>query len=223
MSVKNRKKSKSSIKKRKKSFTLLEVLISLVFVSLIFTFLLHTFFSSIKMTNKIHLIEKKFNERFHLHQKLSVIFSKTSLAYEFCLEHNESPFFLEEKSGNPSLNFIFFEELDFEKDFTGPLKGSLKIENGDLILEVTPYKLGPGIKRKQILASNVKSICYSFLKPNSAVMTQENEAKENLVFSWKEKTLSLPYMMKITLVKNESKADEYAFFLSQKPQPLYYK
>ena len=223
MSVKNHKKSKSSIKKRKKSFTLLEVLISLVFVSLIFTFLLHTFFSSIKMTNKIHLIEQKLNERFHLQQKLSIIFSKTSLAYEFCLEHKEPPFFLEEKSDNPSLNFIFFEELDLEKDFTGPLKGSLKIENGDLILEVSPYKLGPSTKRKTILASNVKSISYSFLKAISAVMTQENQSQENLVFSWKKEALSLPYMMKITLVKNENKADEYAFFLSQKPQPLYYK
>jgi hypothetical protein len=175
------------------------------------------------MTNKIHLIEQHFNKRFHLHQKLSIIFSKTSSAYEFCLEHKEAPFYLEEQSENPSLNFIFFEELDLEKDFTGHLKGSLKIEKGDLILEVFPYKLGPSVKRREILASNVKKISYSFLKPNSSVMTQENESNERLVLSWKAEALSLPYMIKITLSKDENKADEYAFFLSQKPQPLYYK
>ena len=175
------------------------------------------------MTNKIHLIEQQFNKRFHLHQKLSIIFSKISSAYEFCLEHKEPPFFLEEQSDNPSLNFIFFEELDLEKDFTGPLKGSLKIENGDLILEVVPYKFGIGVKRREILASNVKKISYSFLKANSSVLTQENQSKETLVFSWKAEALSLPYMIKITLLNDESKAEHYAFFLSQKPQPLFYK
>src|SRR3972149_7040574 len=180
---------------KKRNFTLLETIISLLILSIILTFLMHFFVSLNKVEKKIEIQKIREFEKSHLNSRLNFIFSQTKEIY------------LEKKDDITYLNVTFDNAIDIDQNFSKYVFAKIYLKDKKLLMDI--YSLNKKIKekREEILFENVEKINFSFLPKE--VFTDGLKKNGNVFLdSWPKENNSLPYSIVITI--NEIK---FAFFI----------
>jgi type II secretory pathway component PulJ len=211
-------------RKKKKPFTLLEISLAFSILSLILVFLFSTFRSCILLSSQVDHVRHLIFSRHHLHERLSQLFLKVESCVNPLLEIGEQAFYTPETSADSlpsSLYFAFDNGVDPEIEFCGIVYGHLFVEQGHLILEVSPLKEKKSSKRrKECLFKNVSSSGLTFYKrPNALEISKNLE----LYKEWPLKHSDVPYYVTLSLQLQDTTLLEYSFYLSSKIQPICYE
>lgn len=216
------------IKKKKHSFTLIEVALSFSILSIIILFLLSTFRSSIVLSSKVEKARHLIFSRYHIHERLSQIFFKVESCVNPLLEQGEAAFYTEEGSEHTtpsSLYFTFDNGIDPEEAFTGFVYGKLFLQNHSLFLELWPAKEKNSTKRRcEELFKNVESLSFTFYK-RPTLMADSKDIKQ--CNEWPTQYSDIPYCFTLSLKLKEALSIDdsldYSFYLSSKIQPIHYE
>ena len=141
------------MKRSKKSLTLLEVLIALVFLGFIFSFLMTTFSTTIKTSLKLNQIKSEAFSRFHVHRRLFLLFSHLG-----SLTKNEESFYFytEKQPGkeSPTLYFRIKGILDPDPEFSCINHCALQLQDNKLLLTFFSEN-NPSFIRQETLMNDV--------------------------------------------------------------------
>ncbi|MBM3192212.1 MAG: hypothetical protein FJZ63_06155 [Chlamydiae bacterium] len=208
--------------KRKKNFTLLEVLLAFALLSTVLALIFHFLKTSALLQTRAQTLHNLCMEKMLLHQRLSHLLSKVEPCLGLNLQQGHSAFYTQE--GWPlSLHFTCNHGIDPEETFTGPLQGHLHLEKGNLLLDLTPPKSSS--TRQQLLLTGVKDLSFLFYKRPSLVARTSGLPKESFEVSstWSSKDPDIPYSMTLSLTLLDGTALNYTFFLSSTPQPIFFE
>ncbi len=192
--------------RRKKSFILIEVLIS----TSLFVMLLAAIFGIFWRTSKTSAALNRLriaNEQVLVAQaRLQTLFSKLSFM------KTPKPYFFTERDKNSGLRLVFTIELPVETDCAFSVDGLVKlyVEDNQLVVATFPYfeqeKGIPNMMQKEALLSNVTDFrIFCFLAPESQeepAKSEEETAKKPPEASWID-VWPIEYDRQPTLVKLE--------------------
>lgn len=198
--------------KKKRSFTLVEILVSFVLISALFSFLLSNFSSYLKLSNKTEKIQALAYQRFYFHKRLSDLLRDN---------HPPSDEFYHD-SETQSLNFSISNLIDPDPKFTKNLDCEIKLLDGSLILSISPKQSTQ--KREEILFENVAAISYLFernlILPKDSLTFKKEPAQ---IPFWKKEYQSLPLSFKMIITFRSGQNLEYFFSLSSAIKTIYYE
>ncbi len=198
--------------KKKRSFTLLEILVSFVLINALFSFLLSNFSSYLKLSYKTEKIQALAFQRFYFHKRLSDL-----------LRDNHTPsdeFYYD--SETQSLNFSISHLIDPDPKFTKRLDCEIKLLDGSLILSISPKE--EPVKREEILFENVAAISYLFER--NLILPKESytfKKESSQIPFWKKEYQSLPLSFKMIITFRSGQNLEYFFSLSSAIKTIYYE
>lgn len=200
---------------KKNNFTLLEVIISLSLITIIITFLFG-FFSKVMKIEKI--IEKKKLEILAINQtqiKLTQVFSNVYQG-DFI---NQKPFYTKDVKNpkGPVLYLSYDNKIDSDANFSLIVKAKLFIDNKkNLCLHSFSRDENEKKPREDILLKDVDKIEYNFLAKSDIKLKKHklNNFSEKICSYnfWPKKAETLPFAIKIKIIKNKDSLD-FAFFL----------
>jgi hypothetical protein len=209
------------MKYKKKSLTLLEVLVALVFLGFIFTFLLSTFSQTIKTSSRLKNIKTEAFSRFHVHRRLFLLFSHLGSL----TKNKNSYFFYCDKHPYTSSSFLAFTIngiLDPDPQFCGVNHCSLHLQDKTLFLTITPEN-NPSLTRQEILLHEVKSIDFTFYKQKLWIEHSEQIKKLPLVtHMWDKDLCLLPSSFDLKVERYNHPSLILSFPLVSKTYPITY-
>jgi len=170
-------------KKRKKSLTLLEILLALGIASILLGMLFPSLIETIRLRKKIETEKKLIYSKAYVQQRLSSLFA--------CLSTSD-PFYIVEKK---RLQFALFED-----DFDGKVDSSLFLENGMLLIEM---KKEDHVKKEPLL-NNIKAVRFSCFDIEKNKLCEKNEERESD---------PLPAFFVLHVIFNNDKSDSFYFRL----------
>lgn len=181
----------------RRSFTFIEIVISLALVGSIF------FFLSLNLKNLVVTRAKVMPLKEHILRKNQMTLKLHRVFTEICLDPTKSGgnFFTFQAPLNPSpiLIFHFDNSVDINPHFTGIVKGSLHLENDHLFLSLKSFE-GKEVE-KLLLFSQVKALNFSFF-----------DAKEKRWLShWSKECTYFPLLIKISLSLDD-KDEIFSFY-----------
>ena len=196
--------------RRKNSFTLIEVIVSLFLITIIISFLFGFFSKITKLEKNIDEIKTKVLEKNHAYLRLNHVFSQA-------INVMEEPFSTEYDNGsNLCLNFCFDNGIDPEKAFSSKQKAKLFVDREkNLHLEIRPIDKKSDLKRDEILLKNVKSMKFRFLDLKNELLkgyVDNGHPISQKIFwynFWPRKVNSLPSIIYLEINNNL----KFAFFL----------
>jgi hypothetical protein len=209
------------MKYKKKSLTLLEVLLALVFLGFIFTFLLSTFSQTIKTSSRLTNIKAEAFSRFHVHRRLFILFSHVGSltknkenTYFYCDNYPQSP--------SSYLAFTINGILDPDPQFCGLNHCSLYLQDRTLFLTMTPENT-PTLTRQEVLLRDVKSIGFTFYKQKLWIEHSEQIKKLPLVTHlWDKDLCFLPSCFDLKVERDNHPPLVLSFPLVSKIYPITY-
>lgn len=209
------------MKRSKKSLTLLEVLIALIFLGFIFSFLMTTFSTTIKTFLKLNEIKSEAFSRFHVHRRLFLLFSHLgSLA-----KNEESFYFYTEKhpeKESPILYFSISGILDPDPEFSSINHCVLQLQDNKLLLTFFSES-NPSLIRQEILMNDVSSIEFTFYKQKLWIEQSEQVKKIPLCSShWSKEYRLLPHSLDISIQRQNQTFLILSFPLVSKTYPITY-
>jgi hypothetical protein len=206
------------MKRKKNSFILLEIIISMSLVAIILTVLFQFYTQIIITDKKIEKAKTKVFARQHLHLRLHTIFSQIippfHSANEFYTSHFHS--FLTDKK--ITLEFFFNNGIDPDPLFSGIIIGRLFYKDNCLKMKIFPTDKNEKIFREEILIKNIKNYKIFFLgkKENEIGEIQSISKDFSWLNSWKKNKHELPLYILISVKDCDNKKFVFAFFLSYK-------
>lgn len=208
------------MRRNKKSLTLLEVLIALVFLGAIFSFLLSSFASTIKISTKLSYIKSEAFARFHLHRRLVTLFLRLS-----SLQSQEtSNFYTVIKEGQSSLELHFTVKgmIDPDPEFAVINHCILHLENEHLLLTVYPEN-APTLSRQEILLADVASLQMQFYKQKLLIQQPDDIKKIPATSSiWNKEWKQLPHTLDLIVQRHNNLPLTFSFALVSKTYPVTY-
>jgi len=175
------------------------VFIGLGLIGILLTTLMIYLRKTTLLHSKLERAETEIVCRASLHTRLQQVFSHLALDEQPVLYTKQI-----EEEELPVLHFFFHNEMDPEKAFSGVVKGSLFVEDGQFILEVSSLSVDLPIKsRRELLYSNMQSVQWNFFDWAENTKTQ----------IWEKKKTSLPNAIQIVFKKNDE-VFSFPFFLN---------
>jgi hypothetical protein len=207
----------------KRSFTLIETALSFSILALILLFLFSTLRSSITLSSKVDHARELILNRYHVHERLSQLFTQLESSVRLPLEYKQLPLYTEVLEQSEILHFIIDNGIDPEEAFTGPLHASLYLDQHCLFLELEPitgkHKLH---KRRELLLKNIKTLSWNFYKKPSMLNTHTTSRYLEKMTSWPPTLHDIPYCMTLCLLLDDETSLDYTFALASKIQPIHY-
>lgn len=209
------------MKRKRLSFTLLEILIALGLTLLILSSLMAAYLNIERSSAWWRKEENAlFAERFFSHRLLEVFSHLEEI------DQNKTFFFTLESSGGfqlpgtTSLIFSYDNEASFDPSLANKVLGRIFVDNeGNLTLLTWPKReswkdLGLPSLHREVLMKGVKELKFSFfVLPNSKEDPPPNAAWQTAGFSKDQK--ELPAAIKLTLKTNEDQEKIYYFPIPQ--------
>lgn len=189
--------------RKKRAFTLLEVILSLSLTAILMTVLMgsaaHLFFARARVESaKQEILAKMF-----VQERLSTIFLSldSPAPTENGLFPQGTPASLHSEDGL-SLTLWLERQIDSDPAFCGKRKGMLCVEKERLVFKLFGKN---GEVREEVLLKGVKRASFQFFDPF--------EEPPHLVDSWKEKTGETPSFLILTIEDfSANRKNEFAFF-----------
>jgi hypothetical protein len=205
----------------KKSLTLLEVLIALVFLGLIFTFLMTTFSTTIKTSIKLKQIKSEAFSRFDAHRRLFLLFSHLGVLGQ---DGHTSYFYTEKDPADDATRLCFSIKniLDPDPNFCFINHCILHVEDKKLLLTYYSDK-NPSFVRQEVLLTGINCISYTFYKQK--LWIEHSEQIKKIPFSsasWDKDYHCLPHSCDITVKKTDQTSLIFSFPLVSKTYPITY-
>ncbi len=111
------------------------------------------------LQSKLQIVEREILSRAHIQRELHSLFSR--------LEYGkEAEFFTVVKETGTQLHFSFVNRVDMDSSFSGRVEGTIRVKEGQLIVEMKPLLSDKAMKpktRESILAKRVDSIAWRFI------------------------------------------------------------
>jgi type II secretory pathway pseudopilin PulG len=199
------------MERRKKSFVLLEIIISLGLLSILLSFLFSAMASGIKVEAKIENARRILMERQHLQSRLQDLFLSIHPLY---LPPIYTKTFPREKK--ESLIVCFDHGIDPDPSFSGPLLGRIYLDKDhNLVLCLWPIEKGKQKAwRKEILLERVSHFQFQFLGEKQKKEDEAVTASLAWHKLWPKKRLETPSMIRLSVTQDKTNLS-WAFFLSQ--------
>lgn len=194
---------------KKRSLTLLEVIVAFTLFSMIFGLFMQLFHSTILLQTTFCKIEKNVLDKFYVYQTLQELihqFKQTTL-------QGEKPLFYTINDDQKGFCLIFFtnNELDADSFFRGKNKHTFYVENKALYLETTSESNQAVSSRKKLLLGSVDQLDLLFY------------GEKETTKAWSKETKAPPKAMEFTLVRKKKETLRYPFYLSLKKEPITYE
>ena len=212
--------------RKKSSFTLIEVSIALFIIGILLSFLFNFFAQIIKVEKKIKITQHDLIEREHFQVKIKNIFSKIS-----SIDIDDQTITMYTPKENEQTLFVIFDNgIDPDPNFSGPILGKFFIKNENFYLQTYPIinnKIIYDSFREEKVLSSIFSIKYFFLMENE--ISQEKDSSEKLTkmlkytSRYKKGNISLPPIIKMTIIDKNKKTFNFAFFTQSQSIPITFK
>ncbi len=189
---------------RKRSLTLLEVVIALGLAAILLTTLFGFYRQLFLARANIQKNKETVLQRVWVQQRLAQVFEKAEAEIE---EDKGLVFYTAEHphATGPALHFYYDHGMDPDPDYCGTLKAMLYLTpQKELMLQVGPA-------RKEVLLQGASQLQFAFFDPKEKIWQT----------GWGEKNEVLPPMVKLT-IKTE-KEDPFVFFLPGAFKKITYK
>ncbi len=197
---------------QKRSFTLIEVLISFVLASLLIGALFSSLKTSILIDFKASQIEKDVMKRAAIQHRLdSLVFAAIRPHSSKNLAEQDAPFCLTNEN---VLCFTVDNGIDPDPNFCGPIQTYFKLE-GDLGFMVILEGADGRDSRSEVLIEDVKKVSYRFLYQDDSGSFLESE-------EWNEERGSFPSAVKLCIALASKKKYDFVSWLSRYPKPILY-
>ena len=178
----------------KRSFSLLELLISFSIIILIISSLLAYLRNSTIAQHRLQQVEREVFGRAYLLQRLRPLFSHLDHEYR-----EDFAMYTETIATNLCLSFYFQNKVDPVKPFSGTIKGSIYLQGKQIVLEMQSLPLNKdSIKRVEILLKDVEDLEFTFFS------FQEKEPKKRRSSSWPREG-KLPDAFSLTLTHRKQR------------------
>lgn len=199
------------MRRKKQSFTLLEVMIGMALVSILLVLLFSNFSSSSIAAIKTKAAEHSVHQRLCLQARLMQVFDHL----DFEIKNKSFYTAPHQEALGMALYFQFYQEIDHDPQFIGTLKGVLFINvNKQLCLQIQSES---GAIRKEIFLNDQKELSFRFFDSHQASWEE----------SWKQEIPYSPTFIKLQLREKEMKSNErleFAFAVKGTPSDItYYK
>lgn len=179
-------------KSRRKSFTLIEVVIAMLLMGMLLTFSFQVLKNIALTQNKLALDKEKILERAYFNERFSLVFSHLT---------PEDKFKATEIAGHKGLLFSYDEGLDSDPAYNGDVFGFLYQDKDYLIFQTWPRKeFDKGQRRKEFFFKNGSDFSWQLYDPES----------RSWIEHWDKK--KLPALIKIK-IKQEKELVEYGFIV----------
>lgn len=172
----------------RRSFTLLEVVISLSLTGFLLFILIGSFTHTSAFRIKLEKAKREVHARVHVQERLTALFS--SLCWESEEgEQTESVFYTDRDS---SLYFLFDNGLEEKDSFSGKVRAKLFLDPKHKLQLIITGKRGE--QRKELLAENIAALSWQFFDSVGRKRTA----------SWSKESLDLPALVFLTLSSDSS-------------------
>lgn len=142
-------------KTRRRYITLIEVLLSFSLIIIIVGSLLMYLRRTIFLQTKLQTAEREILSRAHIQQQLHYVFSH--------LEYGkDAEFFTREGTQGLELHFSFDNKIDIDHSFSGKVKGVIRVQDRQLIIEIKPI-LSDTLIREWVIAKNIDALAWRFI------------------------------------------------------------
>jgi hypothetical protein len=197
---------------KKRYFTLIEVIVSLLLIGIIMTLFFGYFTKISKAEIEIDGLKKIVYQRGNFQVRLNNIFAQL-----YSKDLNESAFYTEYEKNDKNLcfNISFDNGVDPDPNYSNIVKAKIYVDKTkDLILEIFSKDKKTKITRQEILFSKINSFECQFLSSADELKMKTYEIEkisDNLFWYnfWPKERKSLPSAVLIKIDKNVN----FAFFL----------
>lgn len=185
---------------KKRTLTLLEVMIATLLVGILCTGLFQLFHQSLRKQIEGYQYKQYALQLSLFEQNCKQLFSSTTAIFSAPHPHSKQE----------ALFFQFTPRIDPEPTFSSLLNGSLSItDKGELAFNVASSTKS---ERKTLLIDHLEGISFRFFS-NKTRKWQER---------WSEKMEELPSMLEITLIYNEKQKIPFVFLMNSAKEPISY-
>lgn len=196
---------------RKRSFILLEILISLSLLAILLSFLFNAMAEQIKAEVRVSDARKILLARQQLQSRLQDLFLSITPAH---FPPIYTKIFPNQKKA--SLILYFDNGIDPDPAFSGPILGRVYIdEENNLALGLWPLEKEKKNRpwRKEILLSHVTDFSFQFLGQKQK--KEDKAITPTLAWHkfWPKKRMEIPSMLRLSIFQNDLQLD-FAFFLT---------
>lgn len=196
---------------RKRSFILLEILISLALLSILISFLFTSMAQGIKAEVSLSSARKNLLARQRTQSRLQDLFLSITPIH---LPPLYTKTFPQEKKD--SLIVYFDNGIDPDPLFSGPVLGRIYLdEKNHLALTLWPIDTKGQIRpwRKEILLDHVSHFQFQFLGQKQQKEAQSVNATLAWHKCWSKKRIETPSMIRLSVIQDEQEIS-FAFFLT---------
>ncbi|WP_420421546.1 type II secretion system protein [Simkania sp.] len=178
---------------KKRSLTLIEIMIALGIVSLLLAVMFPHFRETMRMKKQIEIEKSYVFAKAHVQERLATLFSKTTHYFKT----------IQEKDEILELQFKFDNGYDDDKNFRGDVTGYLWCDKGTLRLKISGKKEAV---REEILLEGVKNAWFDF--------TSVKEGKFDTSSTWEKGGIPLFFVLNVSF--QGKKEDAFYFRLNTK-------
>lgn len=196
---------------RKKTFILLEILISLALLSILLSFLFHSMTEGIKAEVSVSKARQALLMRQRAQSRLQDLF--LSIAPTQIPPLYTKTFSSEKKE---SLILYFDNGIDPDPSFSGPVLGRIYLdEKNNLALGLWPLEQEKKTRawRKEILLNHVTHFQFQFLGQKEKKEDKSVNATLAWHRLWPKRRMEIPSMIRLSVTQNEVEIS-FAFFLT---------
>lgn len=191
------------MKKKKYSFTLLEVVIAVALLGVMLSALFSCFQQTIKKNIVAREVKQRVLQTELLDQRLKNIFSRLDTG-------RGAAIWLDEHSGakNQALFVAFAQQTDRDPLFLGPLQGVVYADGkGHLVVETEGKKES---KRSEVLMEQIAALRFELFDAEQGKWSTQ----------WPKKKAKTPAMIKLTLERRAKETTSLVYFLSAPGEPI---
>lgn len=191
------------MRKRKYSFTLMEMMIGLSILSLILGMIFSTLYQETVLNRRIEKLEREMMSKIETQQRLDKIFANVT---PIDPTSKNRPVYSSESRRSV---FVFFDNgIDPDPTYSGIVKGSIGLDGTDLVLRLYENDKAEKPSRVTKLRDNIKSIQFEFILSSPSGLAT--------IPIWDKAINFSPLYMKMVLNQNE----EYVFWVNHEPEAI---
>jgi hypothetical protein len=191
------------MKKKRRSLTLIEVVIALAITGMLISFLWQSYFNCQKQLIVLEANKKSYMEKIFFHETISDLIKRLRPNKRYSAVHTPNT----DNSLNKTLIFYSDAHIDVDPDFTGPCYFGLIHMEKKLLLTHWGSR---NKKRTSVLMDGVDTVDFLFY----------NTSSKSWINYWDKKSISVPTMIKIKV--SNLAATEFLFFPQLDVQPIKY-
>lgn len=178
---------------KKRSLTLIEVMVALGIASLLLAVLFPYLRDTIRLKKELELERAFIFSKAHVQERLATLFAASIPRAAFTTIKTEDHLF--------ELRFAFDNGYDFEEAFRHQVMGHLYVEQKKLMLKIQGKK---NEVRKEVLLENVREVDFKFAYPTPQGQIEEKPTCENK---------SLPLFFILAILFPDGREDSFYFRL----------